>query len=274
MTPNTIELLDYYDDSKDTRHFSFRLLDPAAMAKPQPGQFFMLYVPGSGAAPFTYTSMPDERGRFRALVRRVGSLTTTLFDCQPGARLGARGPFGKGWPLEQLSNQRVLIVAGGCGLAPLVSLTDYLLEHQCCQQLTLLYGAARETTQMLNRERQRWQHTMGVYDVVEDKHYQGLTGTPLDAMNSVLDEINHMPDVVLLCGPEIMMQGVAADFVNRGLPSNSIWLSIERRMHCAVGLCGHCYVEHQYACKDGPTYRWDQLQALTSVPVVTQQYGS
>ena len=110
---------------------------------------------------------------------------------------------------------------------------------------------------------------MAVYNVLEDhgsaepKDPGILTGTPVDVLDSVLDQLEQLPTAVLLCGPEIMMQKIAQQFTNRGLAAASIWLSIERRMHCAVGLCGHCYLQHEYACKDGPTYRWDQFQPLS-----------
>jgi len=260
LTPNAIELVDYYNDGEEARHFSFKLLEPHSMAIPLPGQFFMLYIPGIGSAPFTFTSVPDVQGIFSSLIRRMGRVTSALFDCKPGSILGARGPFGKGWALEELAGQRVLIIAGGCGLAPLVSLTDYLIKEQSCEQVTLIYGSRSAAAQLLNPERQRWQKHIAVYDVVEDKDFPGLTGTPLDALPTVLKDLQKTPTVLLLCGPEVMMHAVAKHFVNLGLSPQSIWLSIERRMHCAVGTCGHCYLEHHYACKDGPTYRWDTIQ--------------
>jgi anaerobic sulfite reductase subunit B len=264
LTPNPIQLISYDHDGDKARHFTFGLLDPDAMAAPEPGQFFMLHVPGAGAAPFTFTQPPDSQGIFRALVRQMGSVTSALFDCEPGTMLGVRGPFGKGWEIDPLKKQRVLIIAGGCGLAPLVSLTDHLISEQVCDELVLLYGSRTSAAAVLNPERKRWRNYISVLDIMEDGNHKqnGLTGTPLDALDRVVSQMKGIPDALLLCGPEVMMQAVAEEFVRRGLDPNMIWLAIERRMHCAVGLCGHCYLEHQYACTDGPTYRWDALQHL------------
>lgn len=268
LTPQPIELLSYDMDGKDSRHFSFRLIEPGVIVAPQPGQFFMLHVPSIGAAPFTFTSAPNKKGHFRALIKRMGAVTSALFESQPGAILGARGPFGKGWPLNQLSDQRILMIAGGCGLAPLVSLTETLLAKKNYQHLTLLYGAANAHTQLLNPERQRWRQQIAVYDVLEDhvdtdaNHQQVLRGTTVDVLDTVLHQVDQLPTAVLLCGPDVMMQKIASKLTACDVPATSIWLSIERRMHCAVGLCGHCYLQDQYACKDGPTYRWDQFQSL------------
>jgi len=263
LTPDVIELLDWYEDGKDTRHYSFRLVNPEGMVSAKPGQFFMLCVPGAGEAPFTFTQLPDDQGLFRGLIKKVGSVTSALFSCERGSKLGIRGPFGKGWPLAEFQGKRVLIMAGGCGLAPLVSLIDSLLELDKCQQLVLVYGATDSQSQLLNPERNRWCSQMAVFEVLEySQHESVLTGTPVDMIEHVMDELDQLPDVLLLCGPEKMMNRGAHVLMEKGLSPSSIWLSIERRMHCAVGLCGHCYINNEYVCRDGPTYRWDKLQAL------------
>lgn len=271
LTPNAAKLIDFIEDGEDTRHFRFQLMDPSSMEAPVPGQFFMLTVPGAGEAPFTYTTLPDQQGIFQGLVRKMGQVTTALFQCQPGATVGIRGPFGKGWPMATLAKKKVLIVAGGCGLAPLNCLIDQLITQQH-HNLALVYGARNRNLQMLHRERQSWQQHIALFDILEGTKgtqpgdsRRELKGTPISTMDQVLETLEWMPDTLLLCGPEVMMKAVAENFLQRGLPATSIWLSIERRMHCAVGTCGHCYLtehnlSHHYVCKDGPTYRWDSLQ--------------
>ncbi|TNE82598.1 MAG: oxidoreductase [Gammaproteobacteria bacterium] len=275
LTPAAVELLDYVDDGEATRRYRFRLRDPEAMEVPEPGQFFMLSVPGAGEAPFTYTSVPDGDGVFGGLVRRVGAVTAALFDCRPGAVLGVRGPFGRGWPLAELAGRRVLVVAGGCGLAPLVCLIEQLIDERWCRELALVYGARQRSLQMLNDSRRRWREKISLFDTLDSAGPEALDGalqgTPLVLMDDILQGLGWFPEQLLLCGPEVMMNGLAAFFVERGLPGDSIWLSIERRMHCAVGLCGHCYLtqhhlSHHYTCKDGPTYRWDTLQPIVEAP--------
>lgn len=270
LTPTSIKIIDYYDDGLNARHYRFQLLDKHSISAPTPGQFFMLHVPGVGAAPFTFTAPPDGDGVFRALVRRMGSVTQGLFSCQNGAIVGMRGPYGKGWPLQQFAGKRLLLIAGGCGLAPLSNLIDQLSASDTRPQMALIYGAATTAAQVLNPERQRWREQMPVYDVVEDKPINGLMGNALDVLDHVLGE-QGFPDMLALCGPETMMRLIASDFVERGLDASAIMLSVERRMHCAVGSCGHCYIEHEYACKQGPTYSWDQYQALVYTSPSDQQ---
>lgn len=274
LTPEAVELLDYVDDGEATRRYRFRLRDPEAMEVPEPGQFFMLSVPGAGEAPFTYISIPDGDGVFSGLVRRVGSVTSALFDCRPGAVLGVRGPFGRGWPLAELAGRRVLIVAGGCGLAPLACLIEQLIDERWCLERALVYGARQRSLQMFEDSRGSWRQQIPVFDTLDSAEPgelgTALLGTPLVRMEDILQQLGWFPERLLLCGPEVMMNGLAAFFVERGLPGDCIWLSIERRMHCAVGLCGHCYLTqhhlaHHYACRNGPTYRWDTLQSIAGV---------
>ncbi|QQZ39433.1 FAD/NAD(P)-binding protein [Pseudomonas sp. SK3(2021)] len=260
LTPRSLHIVAQYEDGEDARHFSFCIDVPqAGDLAARAGQFFMLTVPGLGEAPFTYVSPPDKRGHFNALIRRTGSLTAALFDRVQDPVLGYRGPFGQGWPSLK-SARRVLVVAGGCGLAPLAGVIDGAINHPGAARLSVLYGARHAGSQVLSREREHWRSALPwieTFDVAPVGHRQG---SPL----AYLDELfgDEPPDTVLCCGPEPFMLATARDCMKRGVADRRIWLSVERRMHCADGLCGHCYVGESYACRDGPTYRYNDYQQL------------
>lgn len=260
LTPRALRLMDGYDDGEEARHFRLRIEQPQAEDRAViPGQFFMLGLPGLGEAPFTYVSPPNGAGEFSALIRRSGRLTAQLFERTPGAVLGYRGPFGKGWPLL-LGARRVLVVAGGCGLAPLAGWIEEALRHPAPPQLRVLYGARHAEAQVLGRERARWRAVLPLIETLDQGGAEALRGSPLAQLDRLFAE--EVPQVVLCCGPEAFMLAIAKACVRRGVAADSIWLSVERRMHCAVGLCGHCYIADSYACVDGPTYRYDQYLAL------------
>lgn len=259
LTPSSATLVDRYDDGQDARHFTFELSDPSAASGVSSGQFFMLTVPGHGEAAFTYVKLPDARGRFDALVRRVGTLTAALFELEPGAVVGIRGPFGRGLP--GIEAGRVLIVAGGCGLAPLAPAVA-ALRGAASVRLAVLYGARSRASQVLARERAHWRGELPLIEVFD--HEPGTArATPVDALDQAVvalgGALGGAPDHALLCGPDVMMHATAEALVARGLPHERLWLSVERRMHCGVGLCGHCYLGSGYACVQGPTYRYDEL---------------
>ena len=272
--PDPIQLLDYVDDGEHARHYRFRLLSQNNnhdWQNVQAGQFFMLNVASIGEAPFTFTEPPNEHGEFRAFIRQMGKVTSTLFLMQAGDILGARGPFGRGWPLEKIKNGNTIMVAGGCGLAPLVNLIDRLTSpadnlHNNSQRV-LVYGARNRQSQMLNPERARWQDKISIFNTLdefssEDRSSSATKGSPLDVLAQAVAIFDSPPKTALLCGPELMMNRLAKYFIDYGLSPESIFLSIERRMHCAVGLCGHCYIGSKYVCKDGPTFSWQELQSL------------
>lgn len=260
LTPRTLRLLDFYDDGLDSRHVTLRIEQPAAGDRAViPGQFFMLGIPGLGEAPFTYVSPPNGGGEFTALIRRSGKLTSRLFALEPGALLGYRGPYGKGWPLF-LGSRRVLVIAGGCGLAPLAGLIEEALRHPAPPQLRVLYGARAAETQVLGCERARWRQALPLIETLDQGGPQALQGSPLTQLDRLFAE--ELPQAVLCCGPEVFMRATARACLERGVAADGIWLSVERRMHCAVGLCGHCYIADSYACVDGPTYRYDNYVEL------------
>jgi anaerobic sulfite reductase subunit B len=264
LTPRAVRIVEQYDDGQDARHYVFEPIEPparSAVAVPRPGQFFMLSVPRHGEAPFTYVSVDGATGRFVALVRRVGSLTSALFELHEGAVLGARGPLGRGWPVEELTTDRVLVAAGGCGLAPLCSALEALVQRRS-GRCALIYGSRSEASQVLAGERARFARELPLFETFDHPSQPGHSeGTPLRTIPAARAALGGI-DAALICGPETMMHATAEALVQSGLPRERIWLSLERRMHCGVGLCGHCYVADGYACKQGPTYRYDELLAL------------
>jgi anaerobic sulfite reductase subunit B len=313
--PDSIELVDYVDDGEQARHYRFRILpsnkgniekyqlQPSQQhhwqynwGKVQPGQFFMLNVPSLGEAPFTFTEAPNKQGEFRAFIRKMGQVTSQLFTMQPGDILGARGPFGRGWPLNTTSsNNNTLVVAGGCGLAPLVTLIDNFVNRLIAQraisvqtnqesiqeekqQLVLIYGARNKGAQLLTPERARWHEHIKIFNTLdeyeENKSATTVQGSPLTVLPKALGFFTSPPTIAMLCGPEIMMKSVATSLTEYGLASNTIFLALERRMHCAVGLCGHCYINNQYVCKSGPTFSWQEYQELINISDFSTNFSS
>jgi len=263
MTPQLIRIAEIYDDGEASRHFTFEPTHGTAHSA-KPGQFFTLTLPGHGEAAFTYLSPPDEEGRFKALIRQAGSLTSALFNCNNGDLIGFRGPFGNSWPLDQLLGKRVLIIAGGIGLPPLAAIADHLTTDQNTR-VALIYGSRSPADQVLKYERSAWHMYMPILETFDHPtSHEQHTGTPLNHVETITARLNGTPEAILTCGPEVMMNAVGHHFVQTGLSPENIWLALERRMHCGVGECGHCYLGSSYVCIDGPVYSWQQLTQLRS----------
>ncbi|MFT6896102.1 MAG: anaerobic sulfite reductase subunit B, partial [Paraglaciecola sp.] len=186
LTPQPMRLVDSYDDGHDTKHLTFELLGDNLDKSVAVGQFFMLSLPGFGQAPFTYASLPNKEGRFMALIRKVGKLTAAICDLPPGQVLGYNGPLGIGWPVAQMLNKEVLIVAGGCGLAPLTATIDHLIQLGQSGSTTVIYGAANRASQVLQHERQRWQAHLPILETFMVDSQLDTLGTPSEHISRFL----------------------------------------------------------------------------------------
>jgi len=71
--------------------------------------------------------------------------------------------------------------------------------------------------------------------------------------------------VALICGPEIMMRFAIRELQKLGVADDSIYVSMERNMKCAIGFCGHCQFGPTFICKDGPVFRYDRVRHLLAI---------
>lgn len=228
------------------------------------GQFIELTVPGAGEAPFTPSSEPGAHETLAVSVMNTeGRVTTALLDVEAGVDLGVRGPLGHGYPLGEFESKDVLIVGGGCGMAPLRSLIYALLaEPKRFGRIMLRYGAKTPADLLYRKEFARWGKRAGV-DVrltvdKGDGAWQGNVGV----VTTILDDLELDPKrtVGVVCGPPIMMKFATLKLAELGLAPESIHLSMERNMSCGLGMCGHCRIGPFYVCRDGPVFRYADLK--------------
>ncbi len=229
----------------------------------QAGQFNMLYVFGVGEVPISISGDPAESAALKHTTRAVGTVTNIMKKLKAGDVLGVRGPFGSCWPTAELIDQDVVIVAGGIGLAPLrPAIYQILANRERYGRLALLYGSRTPRDILYRRELQKWRGTfhMDVHVTVDrgDSKWLGDIGVVTHLIRRVpFDRLN---STALVCGPEIMMRFTAQELMARGIEANRIWISMERNMKCAIGLCGHCQYGPHFVCRDGPVFRYDVLE--------------
>lgn len=230
----------------------------------EPGQFNMLYVPGVGEAAISISDLVDKQGRIIHTVRNAGATSRALTQLKKGDRLGLRGPFGAGWPIQQAKGRNVIVIAGGIGLAPLRPLVNHLRRARADYgSVTLLFGARTPDAILFERDLRRWGDDPGLeVRVTVDAAAPDWTGN-VGLITSLLDrgQIDHDGAVAFICGPEIMMRCSADALCDAGLRQDAVWLSIERNMKCALGHCGHCQFGPAFVCKDGPVFRYDRIRS-------------
>lgn len=229
----------------------------------QPGQFNMVYLPGAGDVPISVSGAAG--GPFIHTIRTVGSITGMLGRLEVGDFVGLRGPFGSGWPLSELEGRDVLVLAGGVGLAPLRPVVYHLLSRrEAFGRFVLLYGARTPRDLLFRNELRDWHAWPGI-DLRVTVDFAGEDWTQhVGVITTLIPAIRFDPGnaVALVCGPEAMMHFTARELHRRGLKSDRMYVSMERNMKCAVGLCGHCQYGPSFVCKDGPVFRFDRLESF------------
>ncbi len=251
-----------------TYHLVFQDQHNRAAYRFSPGQFNMLYLPGAGEIAISISDDPRNQESCAHTVREAGNVTRTLAGMKAGDTLGLRGPFGTGWPLAECIGHDVILVAGGIGLAPLrPAIYALLRHHRQFGRLHLLYGARSPDSMLYTDEYDAWsQAGLNVHTTV-DRSGPGWLGN-VGVVTLLLDRLQTFAarnTVLLCCGPEVMMRFTATAAMNRGLDASRIWISMERNMQCAVGLCGHCQLGPDFVCKDGPVFPYDRMSRFMDV---------
>lgn len=244
--------------------------DPQVAAKYRfkPGQFNMVYLPGAGEIPISLSENPLATETWAHTIREAGNVTRSMAKLRVGETVGLRGPFGTGWPIEECVGRDVILVAGGIGLAPLRSAIYALLnERDRYGQINLLYGARTPETILYTREYPNWDQQRMLVKTTVDRSSPGWTRN-VGVVTILLERLRTFdPDnaVVMCCGPEVMMKFTAMTAMARGVDPTRIWITTERNMQCAIGLCGHCQFGPEFVCKDGPVFRYDRIADLLNI---------
>lgn len=229
----------------------------------KPGQFVEVSIYGFGEAPISVSSSPARRGSFELCVRELGGLTGKLHTLGAGDRVGIRGPFGNGFPMENFEGANCLIVAGGIGMAPLRSVIDTILaDRDRYGRMVLLYGNRSPDDILFRDELKAWaEDDRNQVLVTIDRPAEGWDGH-VGVVTTLFERIDLGSSrrvVVAVVGPPVMYRFVYAELSMRHIPNDHIYFSLERRMKCGVGKCGHCQIEGKYVCIDGPVFTGEGL---------------
>ena len=245
----------------------FRLELPEGMSlQHEPGQFVGVSVLGVGEAPISISSSPSRsNGSFELCVRKAGSVTQALHGLKEGDRLGVRGPFGHGFPVHEFRGKDLLFAPGGLGLAPLRSLIQEVLDQRhLFGRILLLYGARQPAELLFLDEIEAWKQSGDIeIHLTVDRGDEGWTGN-VGVITTLFPRIQVHPrnTIAVTVGPPVMYRFVLMELLGKGIPEGNIWLSLERRMKCGVGKCGHCQMNHVFTCQEGPAFSYAQIKPL------------
>lgn len=226
-----------------------------------PGQFNMLSLPGIGEVPISIVSDP-QAPLLGHTIRAVGRVTRAMARLREGDLIGLRGPFGHGWPLADIAGHDVLLITGGLGCAPLVSVIHYVMQRRDqFGRIAIIQGVKHAEDLIWRRQYEQWEQRADVQVLlaadVAGAGWRWHVGLVTDLLDRV--DLDVATARVMMCGPEPMMRASASHLLSMGSRAEQIWLSMERNMQCATGHCGHCQYGPDFICKDGPVFALQRI---------------
>lgn len=255
-------------DNINTYRFEFTNHEQQQSYSFLPGQFNMLYLPGYGEIAIGVSTRQSSGRTWDHTIRLAGRVTHALARLKVGDSLFLRGPFGTAWPLNDHRDGDVIFIAGGTGLASLRAALYWSMEHrQHFRNLSLLYGSRTPDALLYHTEYEQWQANELSVQTTVDRDQPGWDGH-VGVVTQLLDRMpipNLAKTSVYCCGPEPMLRFVIRSATQRGIEKDQIWVSLERNMQCAVGICGHCQLGTELICRDGPVYRYDTVEKLLNI---------
>ena len=228
---------------------------------PLPGEFVEASIFGIGESPISICNY--ESTHIELLIRNVGNVTNKLFNLKQKEKMLIRGPYGTGYPMNELKNKDLVIIAGGTGIAPPRSVIQYLLKNKKKYKNVSIFLGFRSFKDILfHEEINEWKKHFKVYITIDqkDKNWNGDVGV----ITNLLDKykIPKKPKFVL-CGPPIMIKFVIKNLIAKKYSDSDMYISFERNMKCGIGKCGHCMIHGKYVCTDGPVFRYDLSKSFT-----------
>jgi len=265
-SPNLAVIKKVRKETHDTNTYTLEFSDKKLQKSfsPAPGQFMMLSLFGIGESAISLSGTSNN-GSVTTTIRNVGSVTNAVLRLKEGDFIGMRGPYGNGWPLERAEGKNVLIVVGGMGIVPLRGVVNYIKNNRKkFGDLEIIYGARTPDDMLFRYEFEKWKQIKNTrLDLTVDelpiettsKCKIGLVTSCFPSMKT-----HHKNAIVLVCGPEIMIRYAAKCLETIGFKDQQIYLSLERRMKCGIGKCGHCQIGLKYVCKDGPVFNYADIK--------------
>ena len=253
-------------ETPDVKTFKVNAPEGGKLFEHMPGQCAMVCIPGVSEAMFSITSSPTNKEYQEFSIKKCGTLTDQLHSLEVGDEITVRGPYGNNFPVDtELKGKNLLFIAGGIGLAPLRSVINYVLDNRDDYgTVDILYGSrSMDDLVKLEEIRNVWMNTPGVnVHLTIDREQEGWDGH-VGFVPAYLKELEFDTNkTVLLCGPPIMIKFVLQGLLELGFSKEQVYTTFELRMKCGIGKCGRCNIGSKYVCKDGPVFRFDEVDEL------------
>ncbi len=268
--PMEAEIIERIQESPGLFTLRLRLTDPQQQASYtfKPGQFNMLYLHGIGEIAISIVSDPQDEHIIDHTIRAVGRVSQGIEQLKQGERIGLRGPYGNSWPMAQAEQKDVVIITGGLGCAPVVSVIEYVARRrERFGHLNIVQGV-KHSSDFIWRERyDKWRELADTQVLLAADAGEPIWPWHIGRVTDLFEQMIFNPQqvMVVMCGPEGMMKVVVKNMLARGVAEDDIYLSMERNMHCGIGHCGHCQYGDKFICRDGAIFSYAQVKALFKI---------
>lgn len=238
--------------------------DPSDAVVHRPGQFVMVWVPGVGEIPISVSGVAAD-GTPELTVKAVGATSAAVVTAAEGSVIGIRGPYGTSWPVDEVAGLSVLVVSGGLGLAPLrLAVREMLGGPVRPDRLEVVHGARSPDQLVFVDEHDEWVARGATVRTIVDRPDDAWLG-PVGNVIHLLQRVPERPDLAMVCGPEVMMRAVVRHLLAAGMRPGDVYVSLERNMHCAIGICGRCQLGPWVLCRDGVVMPWARVARVMAV---------
>lgn len=229
------------------------------------GQFFEITIFGVGEIAISIPFGPSQKDYFDFCVKKSGKVTTAMHNLKVGDKVGLRGPFGKGFPYEELKGKDILIIGSGVGLAPVRTMIVRILENRAdFGKLAVIASATGYDGLVYKEDLIKWGQR-------EDMSVHYALSAPTDKVEAHVGYINDLlpglgldweRTAAIICASPKRIKAVAKDLIKLGMKGTDILTSLETHMRCGIGKCGHCKVGNKYMCVDGPVFNYEEMLTL------------
>ena len=234
-----------------------------------PGQFAEISLIGKGECPIGIASSPTEEGSIKFTIKKMGTVTSGFHACEVGDVVGVRGPFGNGWPMEDMKGKNIVVIGGGFAFSTLRSLVVYLLNEKYrkdYKNITVIYGN-RDSGEVLYQDvLEEWKKRDDIKVVLTIDREESGWKEKVGFVAPIVKEVGPSSEnaVAVVCGPPIMIKTTIQVLEELKFNDEQILNSLEMRMKCGIGKCGRCNIGNKYVCIDGPVFSLAELKKLPS----------
>ena len=258
-------------EDRNLKTFKFVFQDPADEEKfaYHAGQFAELSLTGKGEIPIGIASSPTEKGFVKFTVNKVGMVSSHLHTMQKGDIMGVRGPLGNSYPWDTLEGKDVVIIGGGFAFTTLRASIVYMLDpanRSKFKDIHVIYGARSPGMLLYREELAAWEQRDDIHmhitvDATDDPDWKYNVGF-VPAITEKKAPPAEGKTYAIVCGPPIMIKFTQPVLDKLGYGADQIIMSLENRMKCGIGICGHCNIGQAFVCKDGPVFTLAQLNRM------------